>query len=191
MAPTPDELKQKIAELEEKVEANEHNHEEVKKASLEAVLEAMTDDEKEELKAALNDEEVEEPKKAKSKKGGDDEEVEEKIANLEKEKMEAKIRQMSATIKSYESERSGELINELVALKSSLVPTADEDTYRLRLMAKSFAELNQMHSERKEEIAAMNASEKEEGIHFGFGLKASTQSKMTSMSDILNNGGIN
>lgn len=193
MAPTPEELKQKIAELEEKVDANEDNQENIKeqykKDALEAILAAMDEEDKEHVKAAMEEGDEHPIKKARSRRGKNHDE--ELLSNLEKEKMEAKIQQMSATIAAYEEERSTELINDLVALKSSLVPTTDEEIYRLQLSAKSFDELNEMHTERKDEIKAMTASAKDERIHFGFGLKASQNGGMTRMSDILNNGGIN
>ena len=220
MSEEVDKLTSKVVELEAKLkaaddkeikEAMEDEKKEAKKATFKATLDNMDEKQKaaaikaikaqddEEMKKIANDYEKENMTSKKSKKameeekdkkdfsGNDDDDTTDK----EKEKLESKLQAMTARIVSFENERKGELITELIALKARLIPTLDEDIYGTKLSAKSFEDLQAMHNERKDEFIALKAAEKEpEKKHFGF--KASTQNttKLVGIEEIMNDGGI-
>jgi len=161
-----------------------------KKASDDEKMKEAIDDIPEEKKANEDEHKGNEDKYTGNEdehKGNEDEYK----ANDEKEKLEAKVKQLTATVQSYENERSVQLIDELAALKAHLVPNTDEDIYKAKLAAKSFVELQSMYNERKDELAAMNAANKEpEKKHFGFTASSTDTNKLTSISSILHDGGI-
>lgn len=202
---TNEELLAKVGLLEKQLKAAEDKRnedlineekKEAKKAALISAMEHMSYDDKKALRSrvAMSDDEdmkkamseIPEEDKDKSKEGKKGQNEDE-----EKEKLEAKVKTLSASLKEYESDRSVELINDLVTLKASLIPDLDEDLYKTKLKAKTFAELKAMHKDRSDELEALKAAEKEPARkHFGFTAATKPDQTMSKMSELLNSGGM-
>lgn len=120
-------------------------------------------------------------------KGSDDEDDE------EKERLEARSNQLAARLAKFEKTHGKQMIDDLVALRASLVATFDEDGYRRRLKSKSFRQLEATWKDRKDEFEALKAAKKDPAKHFGFLARSEHRGagpQLTKMSAIINDGGI-
>ena len=197
----------KASEDDKTKEAQEEEKKEARKATFKATMKSMDEKQQEaaiasikaqddeEMKKMANEYEKENMSSKKSRKAMEEEEHkgndDKKIAEEEKEKLEAKVRDLTARVSDYENERKGELIKDLVTLKARLIPELDEDIYVTKLSAKTYQDLQSMFSERKDEFIALKAAQKEpERKHFGFKANTLTPNKLTSVNNILNEGGI-
>ena len=197
----------KASEDEKTKKAMEEEKKEAKKSVFKATMDSMDEKQQEaaiaaikaqdddDMKKMANDYEEEHMSSKKSRKAMEEEEHkgndDKKIAEEEKEKLEAKVRDLTARVSDYESERKGELIKDLVTLKAKLIPELDVDIYVTKLSAKTYHDLQEMFSERKDEFNALKAAQKEpERKHFGFKANTQTQNKLTSLKSIMNDGGI-
>ena len=169
------------------------------KATILATVKAGGDDEMKAIVAEYEEENKDEMAKAKSKTAK--ETTEDPVtADAEKEALKAKNKALLASLTLYETERKTGIIDELIALKASLIPDLDKDIYKISLQAKKFEELHTAYQERKDEIEAMKAavqSQKEGAknkVHFGFpGQQSSlsaSETKMSSLNDMMKDGGV-
>ena len=217
MSSEVDTLIAKVENLEEKLKSSEDNKNkevqekektDAKKATFKAALENMDEKQKaatlksikaqddEDMKKIANDYEDKHMNSKKSKKAMEDDDKDvndddKKGNDKEKDKLEAKVRNLTSRISDYETTEKTKIMTELVALKSSLIANLDEDIYKTKLSARTFAELKAMVDDRKDEFLALKAAEKQpEQKHFGFSAKTQNTQKLTSASSILSEGGI-
>ena len=213
--PTLDDMNERIEALNAKLAAQEEENKkdekmEARLSAIKSAMNHMTDDEKmamkkgveegtdEDMKSAMKkamedmpDKEKKEGKGNEEKDGDKNEEGMSGNEDEEKETLKSKLKAVTATVKLYEKEHSGILIAKLVELKASLIPDLDKDVYTAALKGKTFSMLQAEYDSRKDELEAMTAAKKEpEKKHFGFGLtgRASRQSGMTKVSDIMDGG---
>ena len=214
MSSEVDTLIAKVENLEEKLKSSEENKTkevqekektDAKKATFKAALENMDEKQKaatlksikaqddEDMKKIANDYEDKHMNSKKSRKAleDDDKDGNDDKKDDEKDKLEAKVRNLTSRISDYETTEKTKIMTELVALKSSLIANLDEDIYKTKLSARTFAELKAMVDDRKDEFLALKAAEKQpEQKHFGFSAKTQNTQKLTSASSILSEGGI-
>ena len=199
-------LTKQLNAQEEEIKKNDERME-ARKAALVTAMQDMDDEAKKALRSRIRAGDDEELKKAmddiheedKKHEANDDDDndngeskEEERYERAHTAKLEKKVRELSASLKSYENDQATIMIGELATLKAALLDNFDTEIYKHKLAAKPFSALKAMYDSRKDEIEALKASEKEPTKkHFGFGLTANQQqNQMVDFDDVLNKGGV-
>lgn len=150
-----DSMSHQLKASEEKEHEAQYDEEkkEARKAALLQAMQDMTPEEKKAMRSRIKASDDEDMKKAmdeiheekkEAKKGSDDDDDEhtasKKGNNHDKvvEKLEARVKELSATVEGYQAERFESMINELATLKASIIPNLNIDIYKTKLQGKSF-----------------------------------------------------